>query len=161
MLPQMMVENSCDVAHFKSVHRAANVPKLANYEADGTLFRNRVEWPHGGYMTNDLHGVGLVFTVFMDVFAGMTGGLICTAATPIDDESCTLFLTNWVVKGPDDPEEISHAGKRFLSVQESQSLPDRVIWEHMRWNSKPATTPEESKVFHSIRSWAGQFYPAG
>jgi 3-ketosteroid 9alpha-monooxygenase subunit A len=164
MYPQMMVENAADLAHLKYVHRARLVPKLVGFETDGHRFRNRADYPTGGYLTNELSGVAIARSVFRDVFDGMIGGLVFTAVTPIDHEYSNYFVSDWALRDPGDKIPTDHAAlpsavKRYYAAQQTQAEPDWQIWEHMRWRVRPATTPEETEVFRALRDWATQFYP--
>lgn len=164
MFPQMMVENAADLAHLKYVHRARTVPELESVQIEGPVFRNRAVYPAGGHLTNELNGVGIARSEFRDVFAGIDGGLVLTGATPTYGEHSAFFVSFWVLRSPDetvpeDPDEYPAPVKRFYDAQRTQGDPDWRIWENMRWNDRPATTPEEREVFRSLRQWAKQFYP--
>jgi 3-ketosteroid 9alpha-monooxygenase subunit A len=164
MYPQMMAENAADLAHLKYVHRARLVPELVSFETAGHRFLDRADYPTGGSLTNELHGVGIARSVFRDVFRGIKGGLVLTSVTPIDHEYSTFFVSDWVLRDPNDdvpadPGALPPAVKRYYEAQQGQAEPDWQVWEHMHWRVRPATTPEETDVFRALRNWAQQFYP--
>ncbi|HVW32462.1 MAG TPA: Rieske 2Fe-2S domain-containing protein [Acidimicrobiia bacterium] len=160
MHPQMMIENACDAAHFKSVHRARDVPEVTDYGEDGSTFWIRLDWPNGGHMRNELYGVSMAFGVWDGVFPKMGNAYTWAAVTPVTNETCTFFIEEWTERRPDDPPTIPPETQRYYDAQDSQSLPDQEIWRHMRWTPTPALTPEESHI-RALHKWTQQFYPSG
>jgi phenylpropionate dioxygenase-like ring-hydroxylating dioxygenase large terminal subunit len=159
MHPQMMVENACDATHFKAVHRARVGPEVVTFDTQGPIFRHELAWPSGGQMRNELYGVGIAYGHWEGVFSDMGGACGWYAVTPVTDETCTFFIEEWVERRPDDPPTPPPGAQRYYDAQGTQSLPDQVIWAHMRWTPTPSLTPEEAPIFHALHKWAKQFYP--
>jgi 3-ketosteroid 9alpha-monooxygenase subunit A len=105
--PQFVAENGVDYAHFKYVHRAADVPRFTRREFNEYSFRSDFEmWfgkgkestvmtPNGatlGTVSAVSCGIGLGFSKF----SGPDNMRTFVAVTPVDDEVADIRSTSWL-----------------------------------------------------------------
>lgn len=171
--PQYVMENGVDYAHFKFVHRAADVPRFTRQEFDGPVSYASFEMLFGGtkektVMTPNGAMVGGVDAINVGIglgfakFWGPDNMRTIVAVTPVDDETADIRSTVWLDRLPGDenphqPESL----ERRQRMANNQFLADLNIWEHQKYADPPALATAEGKGFRAIRKWAMQFYPAG
>jgi phenylpropionate dioxygenase-like ring-hydroxylating dioxygenase large terminal subunit len=172
LFPQFIPENAVDYSHFHFAHRAANMPTLGAYQADGHVFRTRIDMTFGGHaektwltpdgpvrsqLETELQGVGINIARFH----GTDGTVTLVGITPIDDECSMFSMTNWVERTPgwrtgDELPEL--VGRRFAE-QYKQAERDHVIWENLRYRPHPPLVEEERDGYRAVRAWSRSFYP--
>jgi 3-ketosteroid 9alpha-monooxygenase subunit A len=170
--PQVVTENSCDAAHFRYVHHAADVPDLNVFEAAGPVFHSNFEMEFGGgkqstwatpegpvkgRIRNRAFGLGYVSTEFQSFDRVYT----LTATTPIDREHSDHRATVWVPKVRGDG-SVLDAGlrDRWTRQQFSQHQADFPVWENMTYIARPPYAHKEAASFRALRTWCRQFYVA-
>ncbi|MFZ4811880.1 MAG: aromatic ring-hydroxylating oxygenase subunit alpha [Ilumatobacteraceae bacterium] len=156
---QEMAENGVDAAHFRYVHRTAEVPVLDSYDTDGPLSRMRSTQyfvtPRGtteGRIDSDGYGPG--FSVVR--FTGIVETVLLGCATPIERDRCEMRFT-FVVRRFADDAVTSSVGKAFVDEVSRQLLEDKPIWEHKKFIERPALADTDGP-FLQFRQWAAQFY---
>jgi 3-ketosteroid 9alpha-monooxygenase subunit A len=174
--PQYVVENQVDSAHFVHVHNWADYVELDAYGADGhgfmSLARGYVNTKRGPVMQRVLinaWGVGIVISRHQfDLSEGPADEeskpsevtSICT--TPTTPGRSAMRMTSWLPRGAgDDDSEVPtgtaaallHAGHREVFEHDGN------IWDHMRYEQRPAYAREEARAFTDVREWTAQYYP--
>lgn len=171
-VPQVVIENGCDAAHFQFVHLASEVPEVASFSDLGDTFEVSIRMKFGGdkkstwatpqgpivgSITNRIDGVGLISTQF-DVFDRVFN---LTATTPIDKDTSDHRSTVWIPRTRLDGSELTEEVRdRWASQQFSQHASDFPIWENMKYVERPPFAREESKAFRSLRDFCRKFYVA-
>lgn len=170
MHAQYVSENAADAAHFKWVHRSADVATVAEYAADGPNFFSSFSlvfggdkertWltPNGpqlGIIDSHLWGVGVIIVRFR----GTDDSVHIQCQTPVDHGRTDLRTTVVAQRqaGETDAQPDEPARARFAQ-QFKQVERDIVVWENLRYVEHAPFTPEESKIYPALRSWAKQFY---
>lgn len=171
--PQYVIENGVDYAHFKFVHRAAEIPTFTrqgfddwHFYADFAMnFRPRglvdddgeqvvVE---GGLKAVNV-GVSLGFSLAwgLDTIRGQV------SVTPVDDYTSDIRSMVWLQRLPgDDGERVHESLDKRIRIANNQFLADVNIWEHQRYTEPPGLATAEAKGFRMVRRWATRFYPEG
>jgi phenylpropionate dioxygenase-like ring-hydroxylating dioxygenase large terminal subunit len=156
---QEMAENGVDAAHFRYVHRTAEVPVLESYETDGPRSRMRSKQffvtPRGtteGRIDSDAHGPG--FSVVR--FSGIVDTVLLGCATPVERDLCEMRFTFAVRRFGDDAVTAS-VGRAFTDEVSRQLQEDQPIWEHKRFLARPALADTDGPITE-FRRWASQFY---
>ncbi len=156
---QEMAENGVDSAHFRYVHRTAEVPVLESYDTDGPCSRMRSKQffvtPRGtteGRIDSDSAGPG--FSVVR--FSGIVETLLLGCATPIEADLCEMRFTFCLRRFADDAVTTS-VGEAFVNEVSRQLLEDQPIWEHKTFLERPALADTDGP-FVQFRRWAAQFY---
>lgn len=156
---QEMAENGVDSAHFRYVHRTAEVPRLDSYTTDGphssmrsTQFFTTPRGTTEGRIDSDSYGPG--FSVVR--FQGIVETILLGCATPVERDRCEMRFT-FVVRRFDDERLTSTVGQAFVDEVSRQLLEDRPIWEHKRFVERPALADTDGP-FAQFRQWAAQFY---
>lgn len=168
--PQFLAENLADPAHQKYVHEATDVPEMIEFSADGPLWhsRQRMVWggrkggtwltPGGekvGYL--DIQGWGLGIALFR--FDGVDDTVQIQSIIPVDHKVSDLRMSNFVPRHePDAVVPTDRALKRIEHLRR-QVGNDLVVWEHMRYVTRPPLPPEEAKAYMTLRRWSTTFYP--
>jgi nitrite reductase/ring-hydroxylating ferredoxin subunit len=155
---QEVMENVVDVAHFQFVHKTSGFGAV-ELTMDGPMLRSTAAvtfvTPRGnveGAVVSELWGLGI------DIVRPM--GILQAAAlftlTPIDDESVEagylFFLPR--AKDGDGP---SNVGRGLVDDFHKQSRQDMTIWEHKRYQPRPALSADDGPIM-AYRRWAEQFY---
>ncbi|OOL33353.1 2Fe-2S ferredoxin [Rhodococcus rhodochrous] len=171
--PQYVMENSVDLAHFKYVHRAANLPISLRQEFEGPTAYVDFEMVFGA--TKDktvltpngaVHGYGHVINVGIGIgmaaFEGPDNQRVIVAVTPVDEETSDIRSSVWLdrIPGDDSPHQPASLERRQRYAN-NQFEADIVIWKHQKYSDPPALATAEGKGFRAIRKWAMQFYPDG
>lgn len=171
-VPQVVIENGCDAAHFQFVHLAARVPDVESFRDLGSTFEVEIlmqfgggkettwatpQGPVSGRISNRIEGVGLISTRFnaYDRIYNLT------ATTPIDRYTSDHRSTVWVPKSRGDGSELtSEIRDRWTNQQFSQHASDFPIWENMKYVARPPFAREEAKAFRALREFCRKFYVA-
>jgi len=155
---QEMAENSVDPAHFKYVHRTAELP-TARARAEGHVFHVDMSYPirmgeqlQQGSIAIDCFGFGVGVTRFR----GIVDTTVVVSGTPIDPEHLHHRLSFMVRKLPS-PEATEGLGRAFVSEITRQFDEDRPIWEHKVHWPRPALCDGDGPI-GQLRRWAKQFY---
>jgi 3-ketosteroid 9alpha-monooxygenase subunit A len=164
--PFVVLDNSADPAHFRTVHRTPAIPVVVSSEPDGHLFRVKLgfgsswvrnpERPTGDALDILQVGVGLSFTALGGATSPCT--VIILATTPVDDHCSEMFQTVWLERaaGDDEPGRLTERMRHA-----THQLPrDIEIWEHQRYVDRPAWAANEVRGFTALRRWASAFYLA-
>lgn len=172
LLPQFIADNLVDAAHQKFVHRAADIPDITNYVADGGKYTvdymmtfgkgKKSTWltPDGNPVVASIRieasGVGLTLARFE-----IDGTVHIQSTTPIDHEHCDSRHTVIVpIAQTKEGEPDESAVKRFQH-ECIQFERDLVIWETQQFMHPVPYPMLERDRFRSFRNWAAQFYPDG
>ena len=170
--PQMPLENGVDANHLVFIHGAGLPPTFDEVVAEGHRWTTKLtayygegkkdgSWltPEGAlklHLAFDLWGIGLGVATWP---AELMGGFMITNVTPVDDTQTEIFWCMTTLKGPDDGDEMSPAGRKFIEHQWRTVTQDFFIWANMKTLHTPNFTPEEAKYYAKVRRWAWQFYP--
>lgn len=171
--PQYLTENVTDLSHFKFVHKAADVGRILNYEADQHQFTCEFELIFGGgkdatwltpkgAVTGTIEGRAWGLGLQMARFRGMHDAIQVIAATPIDAVTSDVRASTWVRRLPGDTsDDLPPVATRLIAEQNKQVDRDVEIWSHMRYNPRAAFAAEEARPYNALRKWTRQFYPRG
>lgn len=176
--PQYVVENQVDAAHFVHVHQWTEYPQIDDYGPDGHCFtsitRAKLDTKRGEVIQHvevKAHGMGIVISRHRFEFPGElvehdAGGLgevttICT--TPTSPGRAELRMTAWIPreKGDAGEEPTGRAAVMLRASHREVYERDWQIWDHMRYEEKPAYTREEARAFGDVRAWTEQYYARG
>ena len=157
---QEMAENSVDPAHFRSVHRTAEVPQVKAW-AEGPVFRANLDYPvtigdavqHGSI---DIYAHGLGMGV--SYFRGIVETVVLVSGTPIDTGRVHHRL-GFLVKKTDSEELTQRVAEAFSSEIARQFDEDIPIWENKIYHERPVLSDGDGPI-GEIRRWARQFYAA-
>jgi 3-ketosteroid 9alpha-monooxygenase subunit A len=166
ILPQMVVENAVDPAHFRFVHHTPHTPKILAEHIDDWTWHSKVgfggRWSDGvdrgddHVNTLDLlwRGTGIAFNALTDPQRVM---MVLIAVTPVDEHTTDVFGTYWPQVLPDDAE----TGRHLEYIADAKnSLPDDIlIWDNQRFLENPALSTDEAAGFRKMREWTQKFYP--
>lgn len=171
--PQYVVENGVDFAHFKYVHRTAEIPEIKARRWDDWSFYAEFDVVFRPSKTSAVSGRGQevrsgiqALNVGVSLGLSLTWGsdrlLLQVAVTPVDDETSDIRSTFWLERLPGDtsdsvPDELE--GR--LRIAENQFLADVNIWSHQRYSEPPGLATQEAEGFRTLRRWATRFYPQG
>lgn len=156
--PQEMAENAADPAHFRYVHRTANMPEWeTTYEGPRSRGVQRAKMPtprgevDGAIYTNSM-GPGQGFTKF----EGIADTFLMGLTTPIDDENVVL---RFAFTQPKVDGEVKEGGVNAAIVADivGQLEEDKPIWEHKVYRQLPVLCDGDGPIA-KFRKWYGQFY---
>jgi len=168
--PQVIAENSVDLAHQKYIHGATEVPDIVEFSGKGPMFHARQRLVYGkgkqktwltpegeivAYLDAEIWGMGIAVARF----EGTDDSVHLQCQTPIDDATSDVRVTVLVSKEDGHPMAPSGAALKRLEFQWRQVDNDLRIWEHMRYVERPPLTPEEAKPYVAFRKWPTDFYP--
>ena len=167
--PQMLIENTVDIAHIKYVHNKEwgwpGEAEMVLYEARGPLFVTHwkavIGTPKGGVpvlVENESWGLGFGF----DRYRGMHDAMNTLSIIPVDREYSDMRMSVWVKRLPGDTgDEPKGIAKAVIKNQHYEILEggDRPIMEHMLYTPKAPLPKEEAKPYAAFRKWCAQFYP--
>ena len=170
--PQYMAENAADAAHFKYVHRAAQIAEINEFGEEGGVFKARLdltfggdapstwatpEGPVDGQIITEGWGLGLGWSrlqAFDDV-------IYLLGITPTSPCSADLRSTTWVARKRRDGSIMSEKIRDlWVAQQNAQVEADLRIWRHMSYVDNAPFALSESSSMRTLRLWAKQFYPA-
>jgi hypothetical protein len=165
LVPQMPIENLVDFAHFKWVHKAAEIGDLVDFRELGTRFQTTIRlafgvgrestWltPNGpvvGRIVSDVWSVGLFTSRFELGEPGRAEMILVNATTPVDATTSDMSVSLFVRDGS--------VAERWLSQERFQSEQDLLIWENGQYLPTPLLSPAEGAGMRALRNWAYQFY---
>jgi phenylpropionate dioxygenase-like ring-hydroxylating dioxygenase large terminal subunit len=170
VVPQWITENNADLAHLRTIHRAAG-PIEQDFELLGPVLRSRTrmtfgygkpssrltpEGPQEGALVAEHWGVGIIKILF----AGIDEAWLLQAQTPVDHDHSDIFVTV-VTARPEGAvaDELVGTAKARFEEQCKQLERDFPIWENMRYVVNGPMTREEASHMAPLRRWARQFYP--
>jgi phenylpropionate dioxygenase-like ring-hydroxylating dioxygenase large terminal subunit len=155
---QEMAENSVDPAHFKYVHRTAELP-AAEARTDAHVFHVDMGYPirmgeqlQQGRIEIDCFGFGVGVTRFR----GIVDTTVVVSGTPIDGEHLHHRLS-FMVKKLDSVEATEGLGRAFVSEITRQFEEDKPIWESKIHLERPALCDGDGPI-GELRRWGRQFY---
>ena len=155
---QEMAENSVDPAHFRYVHKTAELPSAKAW-SEGSVFRANMDYPIGAgeqmqHGAIDIYaygpGVGVTY------FRGIVDTAVIIAGTPIDGEHVHQRLA-FMVKKLDSPEATEGVARGFTQEIARQFDEDIAIWENKIYLERPALSDGDGPIAE-VRRWARQFY---
>lgn len=156
---QELGENAVDSAHFRYVHRVAEVPEITSYVTDGPVSEMRsiqkFPTPRGvvdGKIESTGHGPGVSFIRF----SGIVDTLLVSSTTPIDDGS-SITRFDFYTRSLGDAEMTSGVAQAFVDEVDKQFLQDMPVWEHKAHITRPALADTDGP-FMTFRKWYQQFY---
>ncbi len=155
---QEMAENSVDPAHFKYVHRTAELPE-ATARSEGPVFRVDMGYPiqmgaelQQGRIEINCFGFGVGVTRFR----GIVDTTVIATGTPIDRERMHHRLS-FMVKKLDSEEATQGLGQAFIAEITRQFEEDKPIWEAKAHLARPALCDGDGPI-GELRRWGRQFY---
>ena len=155
---QEMAENSVDPAHFRYVHKTADLPEVKAW-SEGPVFRANLDYPvavgdgiqHG---TIDIyaHGMGIGVTYFR----GIVDTAVLVSGTPLDRGRVHHRLS-FMVRKRESEEATQAIAQAFTSEIARQFDEDIPIWENKIYLEQPALSDGDGPI-GEVRRWARQFY---
>jgi 3-ketosteroid 9alpha-monooxygenase subunit A len=163
--PQQTLENVVDSIHFRYTHHAPADPVLLDYEElgeHGDRWRSVIGFRSARTgevaMTTEalLSGVGMAVNTFER--RSETYRLsFCT--TPVDDETCDLFLAFWLARDPGDTgDTIPEHRLPQLEVLKSSLPEDIEIWVNQKYIQRPMYAEQDARPYSALRRWCTRFY---
>jgi len=162
--PQHVMENSADFAHFKFVHKNAEIAVIDYVRPDWPVFRYQMATTYRtpeepsvpGELPGEMWGLGLL----MFRVLGVHDTTQLVTVTPIDEAHSDLRISV-VSRNTDGTEVPDGMALRIMRHQIKEIERDLPIWENMAYLNRPLLTPDEAKAFRILRAWTRQFYPGG
>lgn len=170
MTPQAAADNVCDAAHFTYIHGSHDMPVLASYRDDGTIFRATYELefgagvdstfatpngPVGGSITTEAIGLGLLW----NRLGGVDDVISLLGVTPITETTADVRVSVWVPTvrrtGEPMPDRVRNA---WVRQQHGQVEADLLIWAHQTYIDRPPFLNVEAKPMRTFRAWSDQWY---
>jgi phenylpropionate dioxygenase-like ring-hydroxylating dioxygenase large terminal subunit len=156
---QEMGENGFDHAHFEFVHSHPRVGHTESIDFDG--YDRRVltsqEFPSSKGSVDariDIFGRGPGMAVTR--YRGLIDASLLGCSTPIDDETSQLTFL-FTLKNPDRDAHTERIATAFVKSVTSEVGQDIPIWEHKRYEPRPALASSEKPIM-DWRRWIAQFY---
>jgi 3-ketosteroid 9alpha-monooxygenase subunit A len=146
--PQLVVENTVDVQHYRFVHRVPVSPTVLAAASNTSTWHAKLAFGGGDPVEVWWYGVGLGFKCEDH---GDGRQIVSVCPTPVDHSAIDIFATYWVSEDLDYDDRLA-AVKRLLAD-------DIPIWGHQRYQDDPALAPSEAEDFKHLREWARGFYP--
>lgn len=161
--PQEVFENSVDLAHFLSIHRAAVMPDV-KVDIDGPHFiatttNQRLKSASGyfdGAVSSELWGLGIDIARV----TGVVDTVAVLGLTPIADGRVhARFAVTARVEATAqrDVEKARELARKAQDRVVAEFTTDLTIWEHKRYEPSPKLTAGE-RLITRFRRWARQFY---
>jgi hypothetical protein len=152
-----MAENTVDPAHFKYVHRTAELPEARAWEEDH-VFRVQMGYPirMGEALQQgeiDIHCYG--YGVGVTRFRGIVDTTVLVSGTPVDGERLHHRLA-FMVRKLDSPEATAGLGRAFVDEISRQFEEDQPIWEHKVHWTRPVLCDGDGPIGR-LRRWGRQF----
>jgi nitrite reductase/ring-hydroxylating ferredoxin subunit len=161
---QEMGENGFDHAHFQFVHSHPRVGNTESIVFDGydRAVLTSQEFPSSRGSVDariDVFGRGPGMAVTR--YRGLIDASLFGCSTPIDEETTHLTFL-FTLKNPDEDEHVANIARAFVRSVTSEVQQDIPIWEHKRYEPRPALASSEKPIM-DWRRWFEQFYvqPAG
>ncbi len=155
---QEMAENSVDPAHFRYVHRTAELPK-AEAVADGHVFKVKMDYPivmGEARQEGDIEIRAYGFGYGTSRFRGIVDTTVVVSGTPIDTEHVHHRLS-FMVRKLDDPNATRGLGEAFVNEISRQFEEDKPIWENKIFWDRPVLCDGDGPI-GLLRRWGRQFY---
>ncbi|HXW34050.1 MAG TPA: Rieske 2Fe-2S domain-containing protein [Acidimicrobiales bacterium] len=156
---QEMAENGFDHAHFQYVHNHPRVGHTEKVEFEGydrTVLTSQ-EFPSSrGPVDARIDVFGRGPGVAVTRYRGLIDASLFGCSTPVDEETTQLTFL-FTLKNPDSDEHIGRIAEAFVRSVTSEVQQDIPIWEHKRFNARPALAASEKPIL-DFRRWMGQFY---
>jgi nitrite reductase/ring-hydroxylating ferredoxin subunit len=146
--PQLVVENTVDVQHYRFVHRVPLSPTVLASAVNHSTWHAKLAFGAGDPVEVWWYGLGLCFKCEDH---GDGRQIVSVCPTPVDDTTIDIFATYWVSEDLDYDDRLL-AVKRLLAD-------DIPIWGHQRYQDDPVLAPSEADDFKHLRDWARGFYP--
>jgi 3-ketosteroid 9alpha-monooxygenase subunit A len=157
-------ENGVDAAHFVSVHRAFEMPKVEIVLNEGPHFIADLpdqklrsdRGPFDASVSSDYWGLGIDIARMRSGFLSIVYLML---QTPVDEERIRVRFHITVKRlssenpGAESPEWVARIGAGI--VDEFRN--DKVIWDHKIYRNRPRLAESEGPV-REFRLWARQFY---
>lgn len=165
VIPQMIIENTVDLAHLKYVHGWDDVPISESVEEGESWFRSSFS---GQLSTSkgqvdfrnasEVWGVGVI----VSRLEGLRDTIQIMCTTPIGDGRSDVRFTVVARRHPDDPPVgLPPLVRGILRAQTTTEWDkDAPIWENMAYVDRPLFAPEEAKAYAALRRWSRRFYPS-
>ena len=170
--PQYMAENAADAAHFKYVHRAAEIASIAESTVDGGVFRARLDLTFGGHaettwatptgpvdgsIITENWGLGIGWSRLQ----GFDDVIYLMGITPTSPQTADMRSTTWVARKRADGSMMSEKVRDlWVAQQNGQVDADLNVWNHLSYIDKAPWAQSETSTMRVLRRWAKQFYPA-
>ena len=170
MSPQFVVENSADAAHFKYVHRSADVATVGDYSAEEGVFKTRVDIRFGGHVASTWatpNGAvdGHIYTESWSLglgwsrLIGFDDVIFMLGVTPITPYRADLRSSTWVCRTRSDGTEMDvETRDRWVKQQNGQVDADLKIWSTQTYIARAALARSEQGCIRAVREWSQQFY---
>lgn len=171
--PQYVIENGVDYAHFKFVHRAAEIPRFTRQDFDdwqfyadfAMTFRPRGLVDENGdqvVVEGGVSAVNVGISLGFSLAWGVDRIRGQVSVTPVDEATSDIRSMVWLERLPgDDGERVPESLNKRIRIANNQFLADVNIWEHQRYTEPPGLVTAEAKGFRTVRRWATRFYPDG
>ena len=161
-VPQEMMENSADPAHFLFVHGTETVAEVEKYDTDGPcsvmLSKQSYVTPRGTTWGRiDVYNYGPGFSKVW--FSGIVDAINIATTTPIDEERSVVRF-NFTVRKFEDAAMTSTVAEAFVKEINKQVVEDTPIWEHKTFLPVPALADTDGPIL-KFRKWYSQFYAEG
>jgi phenylpropionate dioxygenase-like ring-hydroxylating dioxygenase large terminal subunit len=155
---QELAENSVDPAHFKYVHRTAELPR-AEARTDEHVFRVKMDYPivmgdqtQHGAIEIEAHGFGFG----VSRFKGIVETTVVIGGTPIDEDHLHNRMS-FMVKKLDNEAATAGIGQAFVNEISRQFTEDMPIWENKVYWERPVLCDGDGPIA-LLRKWGSQFY---
>ncbi len=155
---QEMAENSADMAHFRFVHRTADIPRWdVNYDkhhSNGDQ-KMRFQTPKGvaeGSVLTYANGPGHTTTRF----SGLCETFLLGLPTPVDASMVHMRFAFTQQRG----DEENPLAQALIKNLVSQFDEDKPIWDHKLYRPAPLLCDGDGPIMR-FRKWYSQFYDNG
>jgi 3-ketosteroid 9alpha-monooxygenase subunit A len=168
--PQYMAENAADAAHFKYVHKAADIASIGEFAVDGGVFRARLDlrfgghaettWatprgPVDGHIITENWGLGLGWSRLR----GFDDVIYLMGITPTSPYTADMRATTWVARKRGDGSEMSEKVRDLWVAQQNHQVDsDLKIWNHLSYLERAPWAKSEGQPMRMLRGWTRQFY---
>jgi nitrite reductase/ring-hydroxylating ferredoxin subunit len=157
-------ENGVDAAHFVSVHRAFEMPKVEIVLNEGPHFIADLpdqklrsdRGPFEASVSSDYWGLGIDIARMKSGFVSIVYMML---QTPIDQDRIRVRFYITVKRlssrnpAAESPEWVARIGEGIVA----EFMNDKVIWDHKIYRNRPRLAENEGPV-REFRRWARQFY---
>jgi 3-ketosteroid 9alpha-monooxygenase subunit A len=156
---QEMGENGFDHAHFQYVHSHPQVGRTEVVKFDGydRVVLSSQTFPSSKGPVDariDIFGRGPGFAVTR--YRGLVDASLIGCSAPVDDDTVQLTFL-FTLKNPGGDERTRRIGQAFIRSVTDEVGQDIPIWEHKRYQARPALASSEKPIM-DWRRWFEQFY---